>query len=192
MAVHEKPVFMASGLQGKRHSPTALAILLHRIPVLPAAEAPALIRWEGRPDGRVLSVYLNVEQARETNRRRGFEVSLANLLRSVEEQLADERERVHFVADAEGVRGFAADYKAGGKSLAVMDEFERYGVILTDRAQSRPFTVFMGEIEEPLESLAADEKKHWWRSWPNGSRIAPLMGGLRQRGGTIHRAGEGH
>jgi hypothetical protein len=44
--------------------------------------------------------------------------------------------------------------------MAAMDEFERYGVILTDRAQSRLFTVFMGEIEEHHEAFAEDEVRH--------------------------------
>lgn len=38
--------------------------------------------------------------------------------------------------------------------LELLDEFERYGVILLDRAHARLFTVFMGEIEEHGELLA--------------------------------------
>ncbi len=34
-------------------------------------------------------------------------------------------------------------------------EFQRYGVILTDRAQARLFTIFMGAIEEDRQALAA-------------------------------------
>lgn len=44
--------------------------------------------------------------------------------------------------------------------LEANDEFERYGVILTDRAQARLFTMAMGEIEEDLHTLAeADVKR---------------------------------
>lgn len=39
----------------------------------------------------------------------------------------------------------------------VRDEFERLGVILTDRAQARLFTVVLGEIEENREALADAE-----------------------------------
>jgi hypothetical protein len=43
--------------------------------------------------------------------------------------------------------------------LESLDEFERYGVILTDRAQARLFTVYMGEIEEHAETFAEGEVK---------------------------------
>ncbi len=39
--------------------------------------------------------------------------------------------------------------------LEALDEFERYGVVLADRAHSRLFTVFMGEIEEHVEAFAS-------------------------------------
>jgi protein required for attachment to host cells len=38
--------------------------------------------------------------------------------------------------------------------LEARDEFERYGVILADRARARLFKVFLGEIEEIKEALA--------------------------------------
>ena len=38
--------------------------------------------------------------------------------------------------------------------LEMMDEHERYGVILTDRSQTRLFSIFLGEIEEYHEALA--------------------------------------
>ena len=38
--------------------------------------------------------------------------------------------------------------------LEIIDEHERYGVILTDRSQARLFSIFLGEIEEYRESLA--------------------------------------
>ena len=38
--------------------------------------------------------------------------------------------------------------------LEIIDEHERYGVILTDRAQARLFSIFLGEIEEYREALA--------------------------------------
>lgn len=39
--------------------------------------------------------------------------------------------------------------------LEILDEHERYGVILTDRSQARLFSIFLGEIEEYHETLAA-------------------------------------
>jgi hypothetical protein len=44
--------------------------------------------------------------------------------------------------------------------LELMDEHERYGVILTDRGQARLFTVYLGEIEEYKEAFAQAEVKH--------------------------------
>src|SRR2546430_2592214 len=38
--------------------------------------------------------------------------------------------------------------------LEIMDENERYGVVLTDRQEARLFTVFLGEIEEHREAFA--------------------------------------
>lgn len=38
--------------------------------------------------------------------------------------------------------------------LAILDEHERYGVVLADKQQARLFTVYIGEIEEHMEALA--------------------------------------
>jgi peptide subunit release factor 1 (eRF1) len=38
--------------------------------------------------------------------------------------------------------------------LALIDEYERYGIVLVDRERGRLFTVFMGEIAEHEDSLA--------------------------------------
>jgi peptide subunit release factor 1 (eRF1) len=44
--------------------------------------------------------------------------------------------------------------------LEVLDEHERYGVVLLDKERARLFTVFLGEIEEEREILAAGEVRH--------------------------------
>ena len=44
--------------------------------------------------------------------------------------------------------------------LDVLDEYERYGVILTDKTSARLFTVFMGEIEEHQDAFAPAPIKH--------------------------------
>jgi peptide chain release factor subunit 1 len=38
--------------------------------------------------------------------------------------------------------------------LEILDEYERYGVILVDKAHARLFSVYIGEIEEHLDALA--------------------------------------
>jgi len=159
------------------------------------AELGTLIGREGKPGHPVLSVYLDVDQSREVNLNRKFEVSLGNLLRELEQGLGDGFEREEFAADAERMRRFVSDYRPGARSLVIfcdaledffwhrelnvplrsearwsetlylrplletLDEFERYGVILADRAQARLFTVYLGEIEEHGESFAPGEVK---------------------------------
>ncbi len=159
------------------------------------AEMGTLIGREGKPGHPVLSVYLDVDQSRETNLNRKFEVSLGNLLRELEQGLIDGFEREEFAADAERMRRFVSSYRPGARSLVIfcdaledffwhrelnvplrsearwsetlylrpllesLDEFERYGVILADRAQARLFTVYLGEIEEHGESFAPGEVK---------------------------------
>ncbi|MDZ7290701.1 MAG: hypothetical protein ONB44_23425 [candidate division KSB1 bacterium] len=44
--------------------------------------------------------------------------------------------------------------------LEVLEEYERFGVILTDKTSARLFTVFLGEIEEQQEAFASAEVKH--------------------------------
>ncbi|MEY2457957.1 MAG: peptide chain release factor subunit 1 [Acidimicrobiaceae bacterium] len=44
--------------------------------------------------------------------------------------------------------------------LELMDEHERYGVVLTDRAHARLFTIFLGEIEEYTEAFADSDVTH--------------------------------
>jgi peptide chain release factor subunit 1 len=45
--------------------------------------------------------------------------------------------------------------------LELGDEFERYGVILTDREEAHLFTVFMGEIEKHLEVISSTKIKRF-------------------------------
>jgi peptide chain release factor subunit 1 len=44
--------------------------------------------------------------------------------------------------------------------LELVEEYERFGVILADKTHARLFTVFLGEIEEQHEAFAAAEVKH--------------------------------
>jgi peptide chain release factor subunit 1 len=44
--------------------------------------------------------------------------------------------------------------------LEILDEYERYGVVLVDKAHARLFTVFMGEIEDLHKALAPAPVKH--------------------------------
>jgi peptide chain release factor subunit 1 len=44
--------------------------------------------------------------------------------------------------------------------LEVWDDYERYGVILTDKTRARLFTVFLGEVEEAQEVFAPADVRH--------------------------------
>jgi peptide chain release factor subunit 1 len=44
--------------------------------------------------------------------------------------------------------------------LNIMDDYERYGVALVDKAQARLFTIFMGEIEEQQDAWADASVRH--------------------------------
>ncbi len=154
------------------------------------AEVEKLLERGSVEGSAVLSVYLDVDLSRAENLNRGFETSLANLLRCVERGIEDRREREQFGSAAARVRRFVSDYTPRGAALVVfcdaseeffwsrelharvrsdarwasaphirpllelLDENERYGVILTDRLRSRLFTVFLGEIEEHREAFA--------------------------------------
>lgn len=82
-------------------------------------EIGTLIGREGKPGHPVLSVYLDVNQSRETNLNRKFEVSLGNLLRELEQGLVDGFEREEFAADAERMRRFVSNYRPGARSLVI-------------------------------------------------------------------------
>lgn len=143
----------------------------------------SLMQREARPGSAMLSIYLDTDQSKEVNLKRGFEVVLKNMLRDVE-QLLDKNKRNEFQSDVERVLGFLSDYREPKRGLVIfcdesedflwlrelkvpvrngvswsdapylrplieiMDEHERYGVVLTDREQARFFTIFLGEIEK--------------------------------------------
>ena len=44
--------------------------------------------------------------------------------------------------------------------IELLDEHERYGVVLTDRQQARLFTIFLGDIEEYAEVFAQSDVEH--------------------------------
>jgi peptide subunit release factor 1 (eRF1) len=45
--------------------------------------------------------------------------------------------------------------------LKILDEHERYGVVLVDKARARLFTVFLGEIEEHADAVAPAEVRRY-------------------------------
>jgi peptide chain release factor subunit 1 len=159
------------------------------------ADIEEILERKAVPDSPILSVYLDVDQSKASNLNRHFEVSLKEMLRSVEAQL-DKKQLKSFSADAERVQQFVSSFEPKGKGLIIfcddsenfwwarginasvpnnvrwsdtpyilpllemLDEYERYGVVLVDKAHARLFTVFMGEIEDHREASAPAEVKH--------------------------------
>lgn len=154
-----------------------------------------LMHREATPASLVLSVYLDVDQSREVNVERGFEIALKDILREMGQEL-DEDERTEFAADAERVLGVVEGFDGQARSLVIFgdvsadflwtrelsvrmptrvrrgeaphvrlliemfDEYERFGVVLADKAKARLFTVYLGEIEEHREVFAESEIRH--------------------------------
>jgi len=140
-------------------------------------------------------VYLDIDQSKASNLNRRFEVSLQDMLRSIEARL-DEKQLKSFSVDAERVRQYVSGLEPRAKGLIlfcddsetffrpreimasvrnnarwsdtpyivplleILDEYERYGVVLVDKAHARLFTVFIGEIEEHYEVLAPAPVSH--------------------------------
>jgi hypothetical protein len=149
----------------------------------------ALIQREAKPGSPVLSVYLDTDQSREINIKRGFEVVLEDMLREIRQKL-DKEARQEFDVDAERVRQLVEEYRDVQRGLVIfsdasekflwskglnvrvrngarwndtpylrplieiLDEYERYAVVLTDRKKARFFTIYLGEIEEHPQTEA--------------------------------------
>ena len=136
--------------------------------------------------GRVLSVYLDVDQSNASNLNREFEAAFEAKIKETGGVLAAGDEREDFarcVAEARKVitayepraRGIVMFMRSPGSTwmrelnvpvstevhwasaahvkqfVEALDEFETYGVVLTDRSQSRIFTVNLGTMEKHAE-----------------------------------------
>jgi peptide subunit release factor 1 (eRF1) len=146
--------------------------------------------------GRVLSVYLDVDQSNAANLRRGFMPALKDRLRSIDAQLSPDL-KPEFAADAERVLQFMAGYDPRARTLVlfsdtsegffwdrelhvpvptdvrwdvgahvrplveILDEHQRYVVVLVSREAARLFTVYMGRIEEDREIFSPDRRKRF-------------------------------
>ncbi len=82
----------------------------------PDLDSLALIKPS--PTDPFLSVYLDVNQARQTNLNRGFERTLKSMLRSIEQQIESPLSGA-FGADAKRVSDFVMGYVPRGQSLSI-------------------------------------------------------------------------
>jgi hypothetical protein len=139
-----------------------------------------------RPENSVLTVYLDVDQSRQSNLNRGFEKQLNEMLVRARDAVRDEGEINRFETASQRVTDFVAHYPVGARGLTAVfdasdgffwsqeldfpvrnqvrwggealvqplavaiDEYERVGVVLLDRANLRLFTMYLGQIEEHI------------------------------------------
>jgi hypothetical protein len=75
------------------------------------------------PDNNVLSVYLNVDPAQESNFNRGFESRLESMISSIQARITDLSELERFRNVARRVEEFVSAYRVGARGIAlVLDE----------------------------------------------------------------------
>lgn len=137
--------------------------------------------------GNTLTVYLDVDQSKPANRKRGFEIQLRDMLKQLISQHPGDEE---LAATAQEVEEIVKRVEPTGKTLVlfrhrrlgftfrnvlklalppaaywtrgavlrplveVLDEYERYALVLVDSQRARLFTAFLGEIEEHKDLIA--------------------------------------
>jgi len=145
--------------------------------------------------GRVLSVYLDVDQAYAENLNRNFEAAFESKIKEAGKSFEEEYEQRDFETCVSEVRKVLKAYQPRARGLVIfarstgsiwlrelnvpvvtevfwgatahvqqfleaLDEFETYGVVLTDRSYSRIFTVKLGTIEKHAEIHASLSVRH--------------------------------
>jgi peptide chain release factor subunit 1 len=112
------------------------------------------------------------QEQRDKDKREEFERDSGRLRRFLEEYREPARGLVVFCDDSEEffwVREFRIRIRDGlwwhdipyvRPLIEILDEHERYGLVLTDREHARLFTVFVGEIEEHREAFAKADVTH--------------------------------
>jgi peptide subunit release factor 1 (eRF1) len=81
--------------------------------------------YQPHGNGYVLSIYLNTDQSKATNLNRGFERSLGNLLRSLEQELTDPQARQALALNREKVLKFVQNYTPRKKALLIFSDATR-------------------------------------------------------------------
>ncbi|MDX6711512.1 MAG: peptide chain release factor subunit 1 [Blastocatellia bacterium] len=114
----------------------------------------------------------DIEQRLDMEERKEFEADAERVKHFVEYYHEPQRGLVMFVDDSEdffqiqelrvGVRDRAwwSETPYLRPLIEIMDEHERYGLVVTDRKQARLFTIYLGEIEEQMEAFAEADVTH--------------------------------
>lgn len=120
------------------------------------------------PSGRhVLSVYLDVDQSRESNLNRGYALALRDMLRSVETKIEWGPERQNFLQQAESIQNLVSNYQPSARSLACFstgtnDDLGHWSLHLplrnkvywAEEPYVRPLVEALGEAQACLVVLA--------------------------------------
>ena len=113
-----------------------------------------------------------VQQPLDKPRRKEFEADAQRVLAFLEDYRDPKRGLVIFCDASEDFFWFRAlgvgvrngvwwrDTPHVRPLIELLDEHERYGVLLTDRGQARLFTIFLGEIEEHVQAFAKADVTH--------------------------------
>jgi peptide subunit release factor 1 (eRF1) len=155
----------------------------------------ALVNEYKAQTGRVLSIYLDVDQSNAANLNRKFEVAFESKIKEAARMFEEEYERRDFDGCVAEVRKVLAAYEPKARGLVIfarstgsiwlrelnvpvateifwgstahvqqfleaLDEFETYGVVVSDRSHSRIFTVKLGTIEKHAEIHAMEGVRH--------------------------------
>jgi peptide subunit release factor 1 (eRF1) len=114
----------------------------------------------------------DVEQSLDNDARKEFETDAAQVLEYLKNYREPKQGLVIFQNKTEGLFWIQAlrvavrngvwwrDTPYVRPLLELLDEHERYGVVLTDREHAWLFTVFLGEVEEHLEAFAKADVTH--------------------------------
>jgi peptide chain release factor subunit 1 len=157
----------------------------------------ALAARPKRAENSVLTVYLDLDQSKQSNLNRGFQTQLRDMLSAFKVSITDENELKAFETASNRIQSFVAEHSIGARSLVAVfdvsdgffwdqelkfpvpnrsrwgrevfveplaiaiDECERVGVVLLDRANLRVFTMCMGELQEHIrESFDKRKVRH--------------------------------
>ena len=145
--------------------------------------------------GRVLSVYLDVDQSHAENLNRKFEAAFESKIKEIARNFEEENEQRDFDGCVAEVRNVLKAYEPRARGLVIfarsagavrmrelkvpvatevywgttahvqqfleaLDEFDTYGVVLTDRSRTRIFTIKLGAIEKHAEIHALNGVRH--------------------------------
>jgi peptide chain release factor subunit 1 len=159
-----------------------------------------LLSRREHPVRSILTVYLDVDEAKESNLNRGFEKKLKEIVSSIGKTITDAAETERFTLAATHLSDFVSVYDVHAHTLAmffdttdgffwheelnvpiesrarwdsdlflqpligVLDEFEKYAIVLLDRARMRLFLMGLGDIKEIRHKNFSSKAVHHFKT----------------------------